>query len=531
MYSLLRSGVELHIYGEALYDYAQLPNSLSRRMVEQDFVDILAEAEVHLASIPGQSELARAQAMRIHTIRNGLTHIRFVEALKKGRWWSAFGTLCQRPRALGYVWRYLGESVHKRLPVIWPGRGYAANPAPVAFFAQDRTDSAVIRRIAAFQASGAEVLAFSFHRRKFNRQHQPAWRNIDLGETVDRHYLRRLWKLGKAVVTIVRHRRLFADTQMFYARNLDMAGLACFARLVSRSKAPFAYEVLDIQRAFLGSGPAARFFRWAEQQILAVTRTLVVSSPAYLSEYFIPQQKFSGQWFILENKIVPAQLRSMPPPACDASARLAAIRRGRLVIGWFGTLRCVESLNLLAAIAAALPERILVYLRGLPTETGLAPFLEVVSRFPNMIYDGEFFSPRDLASLYGATDLAWCFDFLDSGGNSDWLLPNRLYDAGYFNVPPLADADTETGRRIAELGLGWTFRAPFRQSLIAFLGSISESDLSARRSLVATLPRHLFVETDETARMIMSTMAARSGRRCRPDANPLFRPGPPVQAA
>lgn len=523
MYSLLRSGADLHVYDEALYDYALLPNSLSRQLEHQDFVDILAATQAHLRDAPQSSELARALGLRLTSIENGLTHMRIVDAVKRGGWLAALAAIGRRPRALAYVARYLAESLGKRLPSAGRAGHWREAPATVAFFAQDRTDSAVIRRIAAFQHAGAGVIGFSFRRRKFNRDHLPDWDNVDLGETVDRHYLRRLWKLAAALAVLARHRRRLAEIQIFYARNLDMALLACFARLISHSKAPLAYEVLDIQRALLGRGPAARLLRWAERRVLAAARILVVSSPAFLSEYFLPRQGYAGPCFQLENKILAAQLRAQPDPACDASAELAAVRRGRLVIGWFGTLRCAESLTLLTAIAARLPERVLVYLRGLPTETGLAAFLERVGGLPNIVYGGEYFSPRDLPSLYGAVDLAWCFDFLDRGANSDWLLPNRLYDAGFHNVPVLAAADTECGRRVAELGLGWTFRAPFRDSLLAFLGSVSAGDLAARRSALAALPRHLFAEEDETRQLIMATLAPAPAACRPPGADPLSR--------
>ena|GEM_PF-217550 len=531
MYALLRTGVDLHIYAEALYDYALLPNSLSRHMGRQDLIDILAATEAHLREAPEQSDLARALRLRCRSIENGLTHLRFVDGCKRGQWLSACGSLCRRPQALVYVARYLAESVAKRLPARWRPTDRPPPPASLAFFAQDRTDSAVIRRITAFQASGVEVLGFSFRRRKFNRDHVPRWANVDLGETVDRHYLRRLWKLAGALVTIARHRDRLADIQIFYARNIDMALLACFARLLSGARAPLAYEVLDIQRAFLGEGPVAWLLRLAERWVLARARTLVVSSPAYLSEYFIPLQRYAGPWFLMENKILAAQLGAMPGPAGEVSAQLAAVRQGRLVIGWFGTLRCVKSLHLLAGIAARLPRRVLIYLRGLPTETGLEPFLQVVAGHPNMIYGGEYFSPRDLADLYGAVDLAWCFDFLDSGGNSEWLLPNRLYDAGYFSVPALAAADTETGRRIAEWGLGWTFREPFGEELAAFLATLTDDQLAARRAVLAGLPRQLFVEGDDTRRLVLAMLSSPAEARRRAGVKPLFRPGPPVRAA
>ena len=179
------------------------------------------------------------------------------------------------------------------------------------------------------------------------------------------------------------------------------------------------------------------------------------------------------------------------------------------MIGWFGTLRCVRSLQLLAEIAAALPDQVRVELRGLPTETGLEPFLRVVRRHPNMSYGGEYVSPRDLAELYGGIDFGWCFDFLDEGANSDWLLPNRYYDCGCFQVPALAAARTQTGRRVAELGSGWTFRPPFATTIVEFLRHVTPEEVAAKRAAIAALPRSLFVEVDDSKRLIQAIRCLR----------------------
>src|SRR3546814_11201269 len=74
-----------------------------------------------------------------------------------------------------------------------------------------------------------------------------------------------------------------------------------------------------------------------------------------------------------------------------------------------------------------------------------------------MIYGGEYRNPDDLPEIYGRVHLTWAFDFLDEGSNSDWLLPNRLYEGGYFGSVALVSSHTETGKKVRELGLGYTF--------------------------------------------------------------------------
>src|SRR3546814_9276216 len=101
-----------------------------------------------------------------------------------------------------------------------------------------------------------------------------------------------------------------------------------------------------------------------------------------------------------------------------------------------------------------------------------------------MIYGGEYRNPDDLPEIYGRVHLTWAFDFLDEGSNSDWLLPNRLYEGGYFGSVALASSHTETGKKVRELGLGYTFEPPELDSLVAFLRGYSMAEHLARRDRI-----------------------------------------------
>jgi hypothetical protein len=62
---------------------------------------------------------------------------------------------------------------------------------------------------------------------------------------------------------------------------------------------------------------------------------------------------------------------------------------------------------------------------------------------------------------------------LASRGNSDWLLPNRIYEASYFGCPSIALAGTETGRRVAADGLGFTVEEPTAEALTELLRGLT----------------------------------------------------------
>lgn len=369
----------------------------------------------------------------------------------------------------------------------------------VAFFGHDWAESTVVKRIRAFSGLGLRVVGFSFRRDKFARDFRPFWDNVHLGTTQDRNYLKRLPALLRALPRVLRHRRTLREADFLYARNIDMGALALAAKLLSGATAPLVYEVLDVQRVFLGNGALSRLFRWLERQLLRRCDLLVISSPGFDVHYFRSIQGYRGRLFLLENKISFAQAAAVPRPAL--SEEVESKPPDKWVIGWFGTLRCPKSLAMLCRIADALPGQVEIYLRGVPTETGLEVFRQAIAGRTNMIYDGEYRNPDDLAALYGRVHLAWAFDFLDEGANSDWLLPNRLYEGGYFGAVALASEHTQTGAKVRALGLGHTFAPPEVENLVAFLRGYTMEEYLSRRVHILSLPLDAFCDLQDTQRL------------------------------
>lgn len=392
-----------------------------------------------------------------------------------------------------------------------------------AFFGHDWAESTVIKRIRAFSAQGLEVVGFCFRREKFNQDFRPFWRNHHLGTTEDRNYARRLLKLILAVALLVRERAELRRATFFYARNIDMCALALLARIISRSSAPLVYEVLDVQRIFVGKGPASAIFRWLERRLLKRSDLLVVSSPGFVTNYFEPVQGYRGRIFLLENKISFAQASAVERPKARAAAKGGEERGGRWTIGWFGTLRCPKSLEILCRLAESLPDRVEIYMRGYPTETGLAYFEQAIADHPNIVYDGEYRNPDDLAAIYGRVHLTWAFDFLDEGMNSKWLLPNRVYEGGFFGSVALAAKDTQTGDKLRDLGLGYTFEGDILENLIAFLKWYSWDEHLARRDHILSLPLSEFCDlydTQDLCDIVLGLAERQAGERPRQELRP-----------
>lgn len=366
----------------------------------------------------------------------------------------------------------------------------------LAFFGHDARESTIIKRVESLRLHGCHVTTFMFARKRFENANWQAWDHVHLGYTVDRNYARRLPKLLIGLLRTVPHLKALRNADAIYARNIDMMLLALAARTLARSKAPLAYEVLDIQRAFLGGRAVNRVFRAVERMLLRRTSLLVVSSPDFMTQYFEPLQGYRGEWHLLENKIAAKQLGSVVRPPAEAAKPAGP----PWVIGWFGTLRCTKSLAILSEVADRLGDRVRIYLRGRPSEEDLPLSLieETVRGRPNMAFEGPYRNPADLADIYGRVHFSWCVDFLDDGTNSTWLLPNRLYEGGYFGTVALACARTATGRKVDRDGLGVVLEQPLAQSVSAFLERLDAHDYAEYRTKVEDLPRSLFLDETDT---------------------------------
>jgi succinoglycan biosynthesis protein ExoL len=372
--------------------------------------------------------------------------------------------------------------------------------AKLIFFGHDAHDPAVQRRIRAFAEAGAEVEAFTMRR---GPAFAAPWRNIDLGETRDAAFGQRIGALIAARPILRQHREALRRADILYARNLDMLALAHWAKRMSGSRARLIYECLDVHR-FLARGDAiGAGLRAAESRLLRDVALVVVSSPAFVREYFEKRHARRPPILLVENKL---------PSGFDYGARPAGApnARPKLRIGWFGNLRCERSLSLLLDLAERFPERVEISLRGVPARAAIGDFETRIQGRANVTFAGRYAWPEDLAAIYRDVDLVWAGDFHDANANSKWLLPNRIYEGGYYGAPPLAPAHCETGRWIETHGFGFTLSEPLEDTLPAFVRDFDRTQLAMARDRLLAAPESVFLQPkDELAGVIQAALSAR----------------------
>ncbi|OZB15726.1 MAG: hypothetical protein B7X55_09095 [Rhodobacterales bacterium 34-62-10] len=360
-------------------------------------------------------------------------------------------------------------------------------PMRVAYFGHDIADAAIRRRVQALQDDGCAVTGYMMRRRAPLAQE---WPNIDLGETRDAAFAQRLKQIFLGAEIAARQENNLASADVIIARNLDMLACAFLAKRRAKLKVPVIYECLDIHRLLCRKDVVGKALRFLEGWLLKKTSGLIVSSPAFLTEHF--ERFYSGmfQAHIVENRLAARGNYGGRCPAGKGEVQ------GRLRIGWVGNLRCQRSLDLLCTVAERFPDNVEIHLHGIPAYTEVSRFDQQVAAHSNIIFHGRYRAPEDLASIYSGLDCIWAGDFMEAGQNSVWLLPNRIYEGGYFCTPPIAPTGTETAHWIERHECGFVLDDPLEQSLPGLAAQLlaDASPLQVRARKLAELPDHIFVQ-------------------------------------
>lgn len=363
----------------------------------------------------------------------------------------------------------------------------------VAVFGFDVAEPSQIRRIRALRALGCDVTSFC-QRRQGGGTFAPEWPNVDLGLVRHQDIKGRALGLGAAVRRALSRRDVLADADLIIARNLDLALIALAARRIASLRAgkrqpPLVYECLDIHDLMTAPGRKGQVMRLAERQVLSRAALVVVSSPGFTENYFRPVQHYHGPVALVENKLWldPALGLQRPQPAQRPP--------GPLTIGLVGSIRCQASVELLFRTADLMGDRLRLRFSGALHDHALSDFHGQLLRHPNAEWTGPYPYPQGLSSAYAGCDLVWAQDMWQRGTNSDWLLPNRIYEASWCGCPQVALSSTQTGKRIAQDGLGWTIDAPNPADLAALLSRLTPDDLALARGALLSRPASDFVQS------------------------------------
>jgi succinoglycan biosynthesis protein ExoL len=372
----------------------------------------------------------------------------------------------------------------------------------ILYLVHDLDDPATGRRRRMLQAGGAEVTLVGF-RRGTGPLRQPA---TVLGRTYNGRFLQRAWSALRVLTqakTILRG----VHPDAILVRSFEMLPLARkIQSLCPPGQRPrMVYEVLDVHRLMLGDGPVATTLRALERRLCRKVDRVIISSMRFNDEYLHRYDQIGSAPLLIENKLWdPTRLHS--PPITPAALRSTL---GTITIGWFGILRCAQSLRCLDTLCRHGEGRFKLVLRGRPALESVPDFHATVQQNPHISFHGAYNYPDDLPHIYGQIDIAWLVDRMDAGANSDWLLPNRLYESGAHGTVAMALKETETGQYLRRAGLGLLLPDLDPQHVIDCLEQLDDSRLAKLRGKVLAIRPSTWRVTQKDCERLVDVLAGR----------------------
>jgi hypothetical protein len=375
----------------------------------------------------------------------------------------------------------------------------------VAYFVHDLNDPAVARRVRMLRAGGLDVVAAGFWRGEAPPHEIDDAPALPLARTFDARLA------GRALATVQQtlHRKSLRDrlgaADLFVARNLEMLAIA--ARQ-ARGATPVVYESLDLHRLLLGHSVASSALRRIEAALMRRASLLITSSPGFLRAYF-HNPAFARPHLptlVVENR--PLQLDDGGPPPVHSPLPPGP----PWTVGWFGMLRCRRSLEMLARLARTRPDLVRVRIFGRAADPVRNRLAELARTIPALEFGGAY-DARDLGRLYAGVHFNWTIDYFEENANSEWLLPNRIYEGGSADVIPLALSRTETGRWLKAHGLGVQFDEP-QTELEDFLEGGAPARYERLKRAAVAAPRSHFVAARADCVALAESLA---GLVCQPN--------------
>ena len=152
--------------------------------------------------------------------------------------------------------------------------------------------------------------------------------------------------------------------------------------------------------------------------------------------------------------------------------------------------------------------KIEVIIRGRPALDQIPDFHDIIAATPGLNFLGAYKNPDDLAAMYGSAHFGWAIDMYEEGQNSAWLLPNRIYEGGYYGAVPLAIDGVETGNFVQRLKIGHCLQQPLTDSLQNFFTQLTTETYQTMEKRAQEIPTSTWVYTQQDCQGLIEWMQA-----------------------
>lgn len=378
------------------------------------------------------------------------------------------------------------------------------NAPLILYLVHDVSEPAVRRRILMLTTGGAKVSLAGFRRTDEQVEQVEGIEPIDLGQTQNGNFKQRIMSVFKTLLNLETKFCNQLSPDIIVARNLEMLSIAVALRSkFGDTNTRIIYECLDIHRLMLRTDPIGFSLRKLETVLSKNASMVITSSPGFVRHYFDPISGIDRDIQIVENKHL--ELEAGP------QQKLGLLRKKEpntpWKIGWFGALRCKQSLKVLSEFVNSKNGEFEVILRGIPSLDVLEDFHNYIEHQPYMRFEGRYKNPEDLYEIYHEVDFSWVIDFFEVGQNSEWLLPNRLYESCRFAAVPISLKRTEVGRYLSQHNLGISLTEATSQALSEAFDRLTGASYQKLQNAIIDHPRRTWIYKDQDCKNLVKIMA------------------------
>jgi len=360
----------------------------------------------------------------------------------------------------------------------------------IGYIVHDLNDPSVERRCLMLERGGATVVLAGFYRGEHVNPATAARGPFVLGRSHDAAMAQRAMQTLTCLTRPKALRSFMQGCTVIMARNLEQLAIG----YATAGQRPLIYECLDIHRLLVASSPPARLIQSVEGRLLKRIDLLLTSSPAFLREHF-DKRPLNAATYLIENKLVVDRVpTSRPEPLAPTFP---------ICIGWLGMLRCKKTFTVLSDLVSPPDGRIEVMISGKPSPAELPTLAEDVQSVSGMVYTGPY-TYADLPDLYGQCHFAWAIDWFEEGLNSQWLLPNRLYEALAYGAVPILMQGTQMARWAEDHNVG--LRVKDKDDAIHRLLNMSANELADHQARIRDIPLSDVMADDSDCRRLVSAI-------------------------
>ena len=350
-------------------------------------------------------------------------------------------------------------------------------------------DSHQMNKVVAFEKNSFQVNLLAYVRKDYYKSGVER-EFIKLGTLENGNYINRFKAYLQGFFRIVKNLR---KEELVYVFGLDNVIVILLLKFFFNRKMKVIYEIPDIREIQFGSSFSAKFLSYLEKMLFKRIDLFVLTSEAFYTSFYKERLGYPINFTEIENKINASVFNEFK------TTNLSKIKesKSRLTIGYFGLLRCPQSLKILINLAKKRDD-INIVLRGI-FMSNTDSFIKEIEKIKNINYLGTYISPTDLQEMYSEIDISWiCYPF-SSNINGNWTLAktNRYYESGFFNIPMISSEGTQDSKRVKKHEIGVSIDLSNIEKCIDCINDISMEDINSWKVNIASLDRSNFQIKDD----------------------------------